>query len=655
MEEKRDINQKNSIIEFTIEELKQSIDDEEKIVIPTYQRGIAWKKNQQENLIDSLFNHYPFGCLLLYRIKDGKYKIIDGLQRSYTVIDYYDNPLKYFNEKYIPEETITNVTRLVTDEDTKEDIRVKLSNMIKDYVIIKCKTMYELKNIDLSELMINIINEWNCVYDNSENIKSTIQNAIDYFCEKYDFICENLRIPAIIFESPEDKLPEIFERINSEGSKLTKYQIYAATWSDDKVKIESKELSDIILNVKNRYDSYLKDMGTLDGYDSVKITRSKEVNIFDMVYGFGKMICRRYPDLFNYEDDAVKVESVGFNLINACLIQKSSNMRNLNLTIKEYVGYDSQSISSFLSNILECINYVNNKLSRGICFKGNKLQTGYTSFTLHTELQIISIIASLFIIKYMDYNIDDDGNVNDIEFRRECNSNWKKYKKSKFDSNVLKKYAIDLIDSKWRGSGDSKLYNVLTNKTYYTRKIMWKEFETSLDRYFNAQKNERNERIKVANPNNADKLILNLIYSSILSAKDQIDDSGYDIEHLATKGIMKTKIQNFGDSEFSLPISSIGNLCLLPKEYNEKKGEKVLYQFIKYYDKERGVEVKYPISKYERMFTFTKEKDFDWLINEKSQCTDISSFREEYDKFITKRFKLMENRIKRELFPDEMN
>ena len=655
MDVRSDNNKKESIIEFTIEELKQSINNEEKIVIPTYQRGIAWKKSQQENLIDSLFNQYPFGCLLLYKIKDDKYKIIDGLQRSYTVIDYYDNPLKYFNEKYIPEETIAKVTRLVKSEETKEDIRVKLANMLKEYVINKCKDMRELRDIDLSDLMISIINEWNDLFNNSENIKLIIKNAIDYFCEKYDFICEKLRIPAIIFESPEDKLPEIFERINSEGSKLTKYQIYAATWSDDKVKIESKELNDIIVNVKNRYDSYLKDMGTLDGYDSVKITRTKEINIFDMIYGFGKMICRKYPDLFNYEDDAIKVESVGFNLINACLLQKSNNMRNLNLTIREYVGLNSQNISSFLSNILECIGYVNNKLSRGICFKGNKSQTGLTSFTLHTELQIISIIASLFIIKYMEYSVDDDGNVDKIKFHKECNPNWKKNQKSKFDSNVLKKYAIDLIDFKWRGSGDSKLYNVLTNKKYYTRRIMWDEFETSLDRYFTAQKNDRNERSKVANPNNVDKLILNLIYSSILSAKDQIDDSGYDIEHLATKGVMKTKIQNFRDPEFSLPISSIGNLCLLPKEYNEKKGEKVIYQFVKYYDKERGVDVKYPISKYEKKYTFTKEKDFDWLINEKLQCAEATSFKEEYDKFITKRFKFMKNRIKMELFQDEIN
>ena len=648
---KKGSNNEKSFIEFTIKELESSLSDNGDIIVPTYQRGISWRKNQQDNLIDSLMNGYPFGCLLLYKIDNKKYKIIDGLQRSYTVIDFYKNPLKYFSERYFPEKEILAIAKNSKEEETREDIIVNLPEMIKEYVLHNCSDIPSMQSIDLTSLMIEIIEKWRGLLLYTEDIKNRIHNIIEAYCNSYEAICTNLKVPALIFEAPEEKLPEIFERINSEGAKLTKYQIYAATWSDDKVIIDNKKLSEIITNVKSRYDSYLQEVGVLEGYDSVKLTRTKQINIFDMIYGFGKMICKKYKNLFLYEENVAKVESIGFNLINSCLLQKSSNMKNLNLSIEKCVGYSSKDISAFLLAIIDCIEYVSKKLSRGIEFKGNK-NMNYNSSPIHTELQITSIIASLFIAKYMDYSVDTEGNITNIKFNKVCNPNWSRKHKSLFDNNILRIYSLDLIGSKWRGSGDTKLYNIITNRTYYMRKVEWDEFSTCLDIYFNNQKNERNERVKVANPNGADKLILNIIYSSILSAKDQIDDSGYDIEHLATKGIMKSRIKNFNDIEFSLPISSIANLCLLPKEYNEQKGEKLMYQFKEYYDPRTKKMIQIPILKYEKKFTFTKEADFDWIIDE-NIISDSALFKESYENSLFNRFKKMKTKIKNSMFQNE--
>ena len=43
-----------------------------------------------------------------------------------------------------------------------------------------------------------------------------------------------------------------------------------------------------------------------------------------------------------------KVESIGFNLINACLMQKSANMKNLNSNFKKYIGLNTENVE-FLS------------------------------------------------------------------------------------------------------------------------------------------------------------------------------------------------------------------------------------------------------------------------------------------------------------------
>lgn len=639
--------------EFTIKDLKESLADGGEIVIPLYQRGITWKKHQRENLINTLINKYPFGCILLNKYDGNKYRIIDGLQRSYALIDFYDNPIDYYVERYISEEEINKIAKFAKDIKTKEDIKFTVPEKIVTYVTQtkKCQTMKDLKDIDISELVIEIINTWPQLLGKAKEINSIINMINTKFIDNYEKIIKDMRVPAQIFEAPEENLPDIFERINREGSKLTRFQVYAATWSDDKVIIPNPELKKIVDNVRQRYENYVNEVGKLDDFDSKLFVKKKEVNIFDLLYGFGRMISTEYPNLFSSKAEESwgenEIPSIGFNLINACLLQKSNNMDRLNKTIEKLVGFDSANISSFLHNIIECISYVDKKLSRATKFKGNKNPDAIPT-PLHSELQIVSIIASLYVAKYIDYETNEEGEVIKIQVNKNCNQKWTRYYKKKFDKNVLLIYSNDLISSKWKGSGDSKLYKSLLNN-YYRRDITWEEFKNTIENYYISQKNERNERTKVANPNSADKLIINLLYSSILSAGDQIDGSGFDIEHLATKGIMKERIQEYNEKEnlkgeYGLPISSIGNICLLPKEYNELKGEKLMYNFREYMDPKEKRIIKYDIKKYEKKYTFTQEKNFEWLMNQDEKYNS-EEFAKKYDEYLELRFKKIKTKL----------
>lgn len=644
--------------EFTIKELKDSLAEGGEIVIPLYQRGITWKKSQRESLINTLMNEYPFGCILLNRYDGNKYRIIDGLQRSYAVIDFYNKPMDYYIEQYISEEEVDKIAKFVRSFETKEDIKMLVPEKIVNYItqVKKCSSIEELKKVDISDLVIEIINTWPKLVGKTNEISAIIKNINKIFIANYERLIKNVRIPAQIFETPEENLPAIFERINKEGSKLTRFQVYAATWSDDRVIIPNPELNKIIENVRQRYEKYVKEVGKLDDFDSEKFVQKKEVNIFDLLYGFGRMISIKYPTLFSSKSEESwgenEIPSIGFNLINACLLQKSNDMDKLNKSIEKYVGFDSPSICSFLHNIIDCINYVDKKLSRATKFKGNKNADAVPT-PLHTELQIVSVIASLYVDKFVSYEINENSEVTKVKVNRNCDPKWTRYYKKKFDDNVLLIYANDLIGSKWKGSGDSRLYNSLFNN-YYKRKITWEEFKNTIDNYFISQKAERNERTKVTNPNSADKLIINLLYSSILSAGDQVDESGFDIEHLATKEIMKERIQEYTEKEnlsgeFGLPISSIGNICLLPKEYNELKGGKVMYNFKEYMDsKEKRVRT-FNIKQYEKLYTFTKESDFDWLIKNDEKYNS-EEFAQKYDEYLNARFKKIKTKLQNMYF-----
>lgn len=117
---------------FSAEKINENI--EKKIfTIPRYQRGVVWSQSQKDTLIDTIKKGLPFGSLLLYlngNEKNNTYQIIDGLQRSTTIIDFVKNPALYFNEDDILDSGIDRIYKLAnitTDEQAfKEQIKKDL-------------------------------------------------------------------------------------------------------------------------------------------------------------------------------------------------------------------------------------------------------------------------------------------------------------------------------------------------------------------------------------------------------------------------------------------------------------------------------------------------------------------------------------------------
>lgn len=622
--------------EYTVEKLNNEIEDK-KITIPKYQRGAVWNKQQKDKLIDSMNKGYPFGSILLYE-NDNRRQIIDGLQRSTTIIEFVKNPAKFFTDDNIDEETINKIIDHIGVVGSRSEIELRLENIIKDWVTKNHHTMQDVQRMQYGDLVDEIIHEWPTSGSSKNEIKLLVKDMFNVFQDVCNNIA-NMQIPALVYEGDESLLPEIFERINSQGAKLTKQQIYSATWAHDIVKLESSQFDEIITNNRDRYENMLDESMELDDYNPTELIRQKEVNIFELVFGFGKMISRKYPYLFTFDEkDKTKVESIGFNLINACLVQRSSNMRKLNTNLKELIGLDTQHIESFLTRIIEAIEYVDKRLGAGTKFKGNT-RSDSRVYPLHTEMQITSIIATVFIARHASFELTDRGDVQNLSIDTSMfNQKWS-YMKDKFNRNILRIYSMDILGQKWKGSGDKKLDNIVIDSYYYDRDVSWKEFEQVLDVYYSTLNSERNERKQVAAPKEPEKLVLNLIYSKIFSASDQNDGSNYDIEHLAPKNLMKEKICSYSD-DFRLPISSIGNLCLLPEYDNRVKKDKTIYQDDYYLSKINDVK------EIETKYTFTIKSDLAWLDEELTE----NQFRSAYINFLNNRYDKMKQIIQSNLF-----
>lgn len=312
---------------------------------------------------------------------------------------------------------------------------------------------------------------------------------------------------------------------------------------------------------------------------------------------------------------------------------KNKDAKSLNTKLHERIG---DNINTFLSCIINAVKIVDDVVGKFGRFKSNtRIKSGEKP--LHTEFQIVSIIASVFLLKYTKIEYDQDENIREIDFMFEqSNSEWKKKYKENFNKNVSKIYIMEVLQRRWIGTGDKKMDLILSNPSYYTREIRKEEFEKVLDNWYEVSNTERMEYLKIATPKESELLIIATVYLPCFSAAQQTDGSNYDIEHLVPQNMIKGQLNRF-EGKLKLPISSIGNLCLLPEAANRSKRDKTIYM-----DKEYLKKANMTIEEVEEKYSFTEKSDLEWVID--NQATE-DEIKDNFMQFIDTRYKRIKEKI----------
>lgn len=598
------------------------------ISIPSFQRGVVWSNKDQNLLIDSIKKGYPFGSILIHR-EGEKLQLIDGLQRSVTLYTYLENPSNFFNKSDIHDNELENLIRLIGVQNSKnivENLTIKITDTIIGWVRENHTNNEDVKHIQYYALYDVLVKEFPTLEQSKSQTLQILEQVIIRYKNNVEEL-NNKKVPVIYYDGMAEDLPIVFERINQQGTKLNKYQIYAATWTKRKFKISSKELGEFVLLVAERYEQLGNSTDNIkvievDNFNRSEFINKNELNTFELSYALGKYLIRKFPNLFRDNNEVNKIDSLGFNLITSCLLNPISKMSNLDDLLHEKIG---SNIEKFVFGIIESVKVVNKIISPFTIFKANKRNN--TPNITHTELQITSMISSYFlkkygVVKWDEYheevlNIDYDYNINRKQFKEE---------EKKFINNAIKKYLIDILNNVWSGTGDSTLNKMVLNfSNYYFEDMPKLEFENSLQAWYSNNRRRISQREKFTNATKIDLLLLNIIYLDEFTAREHLDFSKYDIEHLLPKKTMRTLLSKFKD--IKIAGSSIGNLCLLPEEKNRSKKDLIIYDYIK--DGEL-------LKEYESKFTFTTRDDFKWIDYNFINGQELKKY---FDDYIDTRFK----------------
>lgn len=550
------------------------------ITLPKFQRGVVWNMSQKAQLIDSIFQGFPVGALLGYQTGEkettGKkprdvYELVDGLQRTTTIINFLETPLVFAPiDELIDEETLAVIASTYfgrVSEDSLQLTKLSVEKWLREVGTTLREDgftesrfqryMREVPGIDAESYRLSQTPEF--------------QDHIESWLGKIEFLVaqiQNVRVPMVIYTGPQQNVPEIFERINTQGIKLSKYEKFAAAWLHFSTKIENP---DIVSSIQAKYQSLIArgyvvaDIGDNDQVDP------DDFNLFEYLFGLGKLLSKKFTYLFPESKEPDESPSLAFVIATVAHGLKISQMGSLAKCLKErQEGAGPLVLSGFEKAVIESAHEVEKALKAFMRVNLNN-QGSSARFLPHSQNQIISMV-----VRYMIETHDT--------------RDWaKKVSKNKdiLLANFKAFYLYDIIQGRWSGSGDSKLWDVCWEgnegeaigrvpSNQYLIAPSREQWSSVLDAWHGSQlQKSQRERERVTGEA---KLFLKYVYSDIVTVA-QDETQSFDIEHLYSVAHLSEVIRA-NDSDDGWPMSAVGNLAILPVEINRKKGSQMIGDYL---------------------------------------------------------------------------
>jgi hypothetical protein len=526
------------------------------IEIPKFQRGVVWGAVKIEKLVDSLFSSYPIGSLLAFNAGASgakvRYQLVDGLQRANALARFSQEPLTYCAPDHIFSVEFLEQTSNALGLDNEDDFS-KIRNMFSLW-------MKQVKSPESQSYMAHELRSYLCQEHedkkvNLDVIGKEIEKAVYDAKGKIQRIL-GATVPVLIYEGSEENIPEIFERINSQGMPLSKYDILASSWVNTTTKIDNQRVKEEIL------DKYLswQEQGFEVSEDLLQNVENG--NLHEYLVGFSKVLSKDFPVLFGPQES----EDIAFQIFTVASRLPVSRMRELS----KWMNRNSEGVitpSSMEKAVYSACGKISSTLKGYTSLRGNKNIDDER--IAHSQNQIISLITSLVVNCY-------DSKTGELADQP---------KSHRFLQYLPAHYLLDIMRKAWKGSGDSRLYartwspieldahNRPTKPDdYYLRKISVEEFASA----FKDWDRELLTKRQVARPNLQKDvlLVLQFLYSGIVSVLHDNNEK-YEIEHVYPVKFCSDLIEESEDSS-GWPISAVGNLMLLPKTINRIKGSKLL-------------------------------------------------------------------------------
>lgn len=540
------MNIKYKIETFLFSKLKECI------LLPSFQRNVVWTEDKKREFIDSVINGMPFGSLLLYRETPERYLLVDGLQRYTTLEEYSKNPANYIKIEQYFKKQIEEIISNLKNKTTANFIEVR-STLIAS---IKSNFSFSRDTVEV----VKLIQQSLPILDIEPNCSLLLYSICDEFRKNFDV--STLEIPLICYSGNFDDLPLIFERMNANGTQLSKYDIYAAKWCN--IQFEYHDLT-ILQIIDDKYLNMSENSGIeIHNYTEGQIIKEQKINLFEFCYAFGKQLKKEVPLIFaskNNQYNKSDVDSAGFSLLNVIFLGSNKNMDSLSKLFEKMDDKKVKNLINVKNKILECAKSVSDILA----FYTVMPDKHSTSMFKYIESQIICIIATLFKIRYIlkdNFEIIEKGGSKKLF--------------EQFQKNMPKRYLYDIIINYWGSSGDMRIADELSkqiSENRYLTYISANQWDNILSEWMEDQLQKPMKNIPSENKLFLAYLLkMNFENSGVSHRSYSYSAYPFEFDYIISKDRFNKKIKGING------LSSIGNLCILPQYVTKSKHDLTIYE-----------------------------------------------------------------------------
>ena len=379
------MNQNYIVDKLTLSDLTKS----GKIVIPSFQRGIVWNKEHRKDFIETVKSGDPFGVVLVSQAKpNDPYILIDGLQRLSTLKAYMTNPLEFVdeNDKFIDGAKLQKLFEVKYQTKGLQLPKVEKVDKEKKIFLKRMITIMKAKETTPKSREI-----WPSIAEILEINKNDFE-VFAAFDEFYSSFLENLELPdiiihAIVYQGPQERLPVVFEHLNTTSVTLSKYEVFSSQWPSAKIVLNDEE---IIQSVWKKY-SGLKNSSSFDVDTTEDGIRNGGITLFEYCFAFSEILNdENKPFSYMFSKTKKSTDPTGFDLL-ALACGLPINRADL-IWKDEYLGsiYDSTLFVNLKNAIIESINIVDS------CIKNYVTDLKGTIIKSSSLYQVYHLIISVF-------------------------------------------------------------------------------------------------------------------------------------------------------------------------------------------------------------------------------------------------------------------
>ena len=555
--------------QWTIKEIGQAYDDQgigaNVISVPRFQRSLVWSEEQRRMLIDSLYRGFPIGAILGYQTgeKRGKrnvIQIVDGLQRTSSIAEYLQKPLFYAPVDRVFSSEVFGKVAIAVGMGSSSDSIAAVEGAFE-------KWMREVQTAKLgkrfsSESLTNSVSE---TLDIS---KELLEPLIDDLNEELGNVMErvkdveSLAIPVVLYSGDVGNIPTIFERVNNQGTQLSKYEILASSWVSSHTRITNPEVRDKILK---KYQ-VLKDRGyEIDGLPDGASIQIDDYNLYEYLFGLGKVLAEKYPRLFGSPGAADESIPTGFVLVTTAMGLRLSKMGDLVTVLRKRQADPNSPVdmTEIEKAIFLAVDAIGKSLDPFLSLRLHKKDD--STVIAHSQNQILSLISSYLVNRFDTFTWKERPGNAHVEIAK----------------NAASHYILDIVAKRWRGSGDSRLHEVTWQddasipSNYYVQKVSKVALIDALRQWHEELLSKKQK--ERPNVPGAAQVVLLFLYAKLVPVFDN-KATEFELEHIYPVSTIAERIAELDDDGW--PISALGNLMLLPKDLNRIKGSNTLGDYI---------------------------------------------------------------------------